>query len=137
MSTQESTAVAQAFGEAINSGNLDAFEQLVAPNCVDHDPAPRQVPGPAGYKCFFGDMRTAFPDMHVDFEQLVADGDIVVFAYSLTGTHQGPLMGHQATGKSIKVRGMQISRFDDGKMVERWGSSDELGMLAQLGLGAL
>jgi len=43
-------------------------------------------------------------------------------------------MGHDATGKAIKVRGMQISRFQDGKLVERWGSRDELGMLSQLGL---
>jgi predicted ester cyclase len=43
-------------------------------------------------------------------------------------------MGHQATGKSVSIHGLQISRFADGKLVERWGSSDQLGMLTQLGL---
>lgn len=127
-------AAQEAFGEAINTGNLDAFNDLVAPDSVDHDPAPGQQPGPEGYKAFFGEMRTAFPDMHVDVDTMVAENDQVAFAYTLTGTHQGSFQGHDATGRSVKVRGMQISRFTDGKLAERWGSSDELGILTQLGL---
>ena len=64
---------------------------------------------------------------------MVADDENVSFAYTLKGTHQGDFMGISGTGKSIEVRGMQISRFKDGKMVERWGSSDELGILKQIG----
>ena len=52
----------------------------------------------------------------------------------MTGTHQGDFMGVPATGKRVSARGMQIGRFEDGKMVERWGSSDELGILKQLGV---
>lgn len=117
-----------------NTGNLDAFDNLVAPNSVDHDPAPGQDPGPAGFKGVFTQMRTAFPDLHVEVETLVADDDQVAFAYTLTGTHNGPFQGHEATGKAIKVRGLQISKFVDGKMTQRWGSSDELGIMSQLGL---
>ena len=124
----------QAFGEAVNTGNLDAFDTLVAPDCVDHDPAPGQVAGPDGFKALFTDMRTAFPDLHVEVETLVADDDQVAFAYTLTGTHRGPFQGHDATGKPIDVRGVQISKFTDGRMTERWGSSDELGIMTQLGL---
>ncbi len=124
----------QAFGEAVNTGNLDAFDDLVAAGSVDHDPAPGQVPGPDGYKAFFGEMRTAFPDLHVEVETLVADADQVAFAYTLTGTNDGPFQGHDATGKPISVRGVQISKISDGKLVERWGSSDELGIMKQLGL---
>ena len=127
-------AAQQAFGEAVNSGNLDAFDDLVATDSVDHDPAPGQVTGPDGFKAFFTEMRTAFPDLHVEVETLVADDDQVAFAYTLTGTHQGPFQGHHATSKSIAVRGMQISKFVDGKMTERWGSSDESGIKTQLGL---
>ncbi|MBO1766653.1 ester cyclase [Allobranchiibius sp. GilTou38] len=124
----------EAFGEAVNTGNLDAFDQLVAPDAVDHDPAPGQGHGPEGFKAMFTDMRTAFPDLHVEVETLVADDDQVAFAYTLTGTHNGPFQGHDATGKAFKARGVQISKFADGKLVERWGSSDELGMMTQLGL---
>jgi steroid delta-isomerase-like uncharacterized protein len=124
----------QAFGEAVNTADFDAFENLVAPDCVDHDPAPGQVPGPAGYRSFFAGMRSAFPDLHVEIEHLVADDDNVAFAYTLTGTNNGEFLGHRPTGRTIRVRGMQISRFDGGRMVERWGSSDELGIITQLGL---
>jgi predicted ester cyclase len=82
----------------------------------------------------FATMRRAFPDLHIEVEHVMATDDEIAFAYTITGTHLGELMGHSATGKTVRYRGMQISRFADGKMVERWGSSDELGMLQQLGL---
>ncbi|MCU1404182.1 MAG: hypothetical protein JWQ43_485 [Glaciihabitans sp.] len=127
-------ALQERFGAAVNEGNLDLLVDLVSASNVDHDPAPGQVPGPQGYKDFFGEMRTAFPDLGIAVDHLVADENNVSFAYTLTGTHDGPFQGHEATGKKISVRGLQISRFEDGKMVERWGSSDELGILKQLGL---
>jgi predicted ester cyclase len=64
---------------------------------------------------------------------MVADDDHVCIAYTLTGTHQGQFHGIPPTGKKIEVRGMQIGRFDNGQLVERWGASDELGILNQLG----
>ena len=127
-------AAQQAFGEAVNSGNLTAFNELVAPDSVDHDPAPAQAPGPQGFQDMFGELRTAFPDLAVEVDHLVADDENVAFAYTITGTHQGDFEGHSPTGKSISVRGVQISRFADGVMVERWGSSDQLGIHTQLGL---
>jgi len=134
VSTQHNIAAQQAFGEAVNSGDLGALDDLVSPVCVDHDPAPSRGPGRPGYRRFFAQMRTAFPDLHIEVEHLTAAENDVAFAYTLTGTHQGPLQGHGATGKSVKIRGLQISRFSGGKMVERWGSSDEMGMMTQLGL---
>jgi steroid delta-isomerase-like uncharacterized protein len=126
-------AAQEAFGATVNSGTL-SFADLVAPDSVDHDPAPGQVPGPEGYRAMFAELRTAFPDLHVEVEHLTATEDDVAFAYTLTGTNDGPFEGNAPTGKSIKVRGLQISRFADGMLVERWGSSDQLGILTQLGL---
>lgn len=133
MSNEVNIDAQKKFGAAVNTGNLQLFHDLVAPDSVDHDPAPGQGPGPEGYVQFFSMMRTAFPDFHLDIEQLVADEDNVAFAYTATGTHQGEFMGVAPTGKAIKIRGMQISKFHEGKMVERWGSSDELGILKQIG----
>lgn len=134
MSREKNIASQQAFGEAVNAGDFAAFDGLVAPDSVDHDPAPGQVAGPEGYAAFFGDLRTAFPDMKLEVEKLVADEDSVAFAYTMTGTQTGPFQGFEPTGRSVKIRGLQISSFVDGKLVERWGSSDELGILKQLGL---
>lgn len=126
-------AAQEAFGEAVNSGSLE-FDDLVAPDVIDHDPAPSQGPGPQGYRAMFADLRTAFPDLHVEVEYLTATDDDVAFAYTITGTHQGDFQGHPATGRPVNVRGMQIGRFAGGKLAERWGSSDQLGIMTQLGL---
>jgi steroid delta-isomerase-like uncharacterized protein len=134
MADTPSIAATKRFGEIVNTGDLDAFSEVVAPGCVDNDPAPDQGPGPEGFKTFFTAMRTAFPDLKVEPQTMVAEGDQVAFAYTITGTHKGDFNGIAPTGKPIEVRGMQIGRFEDGKMVERWGSSDELGILKQLGV---
>ena len=66
--------------------------------------------------------------------ELVVDEDNVSFAYTITGTQDGPFNGIPATGKKIKVRGMQISKFNsDAKIIERWGASHEVGILQQIG----
>jgi steroid delta-isomerase-like uncharacterized protein len=134
MSQETNIAAQTAFASAVNSGHLEGIREVVAPDSVDHDAAPGQVPGPAGYEAMFTEMRRAFPDLHVEVEHLMASDDELAFAYTIKGTHLGELMGHAPTGKEVSYRGMQISRFADGKLVERWGSSDELGMLHQLGL---
>lgn len=137
MSQQENTAALMKFAEAVNTGRFELFDEAVAPDCVDHDPAPGQVAGPAGYRSLFTEMRTAFPDMKVDVAALVADDESIAFAYTLTGTQKGPLTGIAPTGKKVQIRGMQFSKFRNGRMVERWGSSDQLGMLQQLGVTTL
>jgi steroid delta-isomerase-like uncharacterized protein len=121
------------FGEAVVSGHLEGIRDVVAADCVDHDSAAGQVPGPDGFIFFFGQFRKAFPDLNVAVDHLMQDDDNIAFAYTITGTHKGELSGIPATGKAIKVRGMQIGRFKDGKLVERWGSSDQLGILQQIG----
>lgn len=137
MSKEINSAALGKFAEAVNTGNFALIDEVVASDCVDHDPAPGQVAGPAGYRMFFTQMRTAFPDLSVSPDTVVADDESIAFAYTLAGTHNGPLMGIPPTGKKVKIRGLQISKFRDGKMVERWGSSDELGLLSQLGVGPL
>jgi steroid delta-isomerase-like uncharacterized protein len=137
MSKEQNLAALGKFAEAVNTGNFDLFREAVAPDCVDHDPAPDQGPGPEGYRKFFSAVRAAFPDLAVGLDTMVADEESIAFAYTMNGTHRGLLMGIAPTGKKMKIRGVQISKFRDGKMVERWGSSDQLGMLEQLGVGQL
>lgn len=134
MSRESNLAVQERFGAAVNDGRLEDLDELVAPDCVDHDPAPGQGAGARGYREMFGELRQAFPDLHVEVEHATVTGEDVAIAYTLTGTQDGPFMGHAPTGRPVSVRGVQIARFADGRMVERWGSSDQLGMLAQLGL---
>ena len=134
MSTETNSHAQERFGAAVNAGRLDDLDEVVATDCVDHDPAAGQGPGPQGFKDLFAGLRASFPDLSIAVEHVTAADDDVAFAYTVTGTHQGPLMGYEPTGRSFSIRGMQLGRFQDGKLVERWGSSDQLGMLTQLGL---
>jgi steroid delta-isomerase-like uncharacterized protein len=137
MSKQDNIAATERLGEAVNSGSLSALHEVFAPTVIDRDPASDQRPGPEGFIQFFTGFRAAFPDLNVSVEQLVADEDNVAIAYSITGTHQGDFLGVPATGQQIKARGVQIARFENGQIVERWGSSDQLGILQQIGVNPL
>lgn len=134
MSQETNIATTKKMGDAVNKGDLNVFNEVFAPNVNDHDPALDQGQGPEGFIQFFTQFRTAFPDLKIAVEQMVADDDKVAIAYTITGTQEGPFQGIPATGRKIKARGMQISKFNsDGKIVERWGSSDEAGILQQIG----
>ena len=132
MAKEQNIAAQERLGELINSGQIDQLDEVFHPDVVDHDPAPNQGPGPDGFKTFFRTLTTAFPDAKVEPATIVADDEHVCLAYTLTGTHQGEFEGVSPTGRRIEVRGVQIGRFQDGKIIERWGSTDELGILQQL-----
>ncbi len=118
----------------INAGEIDsAVDTLFAPDAVDHDPAAGQQPGREGFRAFFRELTTAFPDAQLAAQVTVADDDHVSFAYTLSGHHTGPFQGIEPTGNRVEVRGLQIGRFAGGQIVERWGSTDELGILQQIG----
>jgi steroid delta-isomerase-like uncharacterized protein len=135
MSKEANIATTKKLGDAVNSGHLEKFHEIFAPGVKDHDPAPDQGSGPEGFVKFFTQFRHAVPDLKIAVEHLTADDDSVAIAYTITGTQDGPFQGIPATGKKIKARGVQIAKFDsNAKIIERWGSSDEAGILHQLGV---
>jgi len=80
-------------------------------------------------------FRQALPDWHSDVAQLVAEDDTVAERFRASGTHTGgPLMGVPPTGRTLVLDGINVFRIADGKIVERWGRLDDLGLLRQLGL---
>ena len=133
MSREANIAAQEHLAQNINAGNIDSAVESFAEDALDHDPAPGQGPGREGFRTFWGSLSSAFPDAHIEPAHLVADDDHVCIAYTLSGTHDGEFQGVQATGKRIEVRGVQMGRFENGKLVERWGSTDELGIMQQLG----
>lgn len=133
MSQQDNIAALTKAAEAINAGDFEALRQGYTPDVKEHDPAPGQKQGAEGYVDYFRSVRAAFPDFKMSAERVVADGDQVALAYTMTGTHKGTFQGIPATGRKIHARGLLIARFENGKLAERWGSSDELGILKQLG----
>ena len=133
MAQDENLAALGKLAEAVSNRNLAVLDEVFAPNVVDHDPARDQEPGPDGYKRFFSRLRAAFPDLTVTIDRLVQTETDIAIADTIHGAHRGEFAGTAPTGRPITARGMQIARFEDGKIIERWSSSDELGMLLKLG----
>ena len=79
-------------------------------------------------------LRSAFGELAFEVEDEIAEGDKVVQRATMSGHQTGPLMGHQPTGKAFAVGHVYIWRIADGKIIEHWGSRDDLGLLGQLGL---
>jgi steroid delta-isomerase-like uncharacterized protein len=132
--SEENKAVARGVFEAWERGDLDALDELVAADAVDHDPQnPHAGEGLEGLKKTIAMYREAFPDVGFTIEEQVAEGDLVATRWTATGTHEGELMGMQPSGKSSTVTGMAIDRIESGKVVESWGNWDTLGMLQQIG----
>jgi steroid delta-isomerase-like uncharacterized protein len=139
MTTDQRTAnkqLVEAFiQELFTKGDLDAVDRYLAPGFVNHDaPFPGAPDGLEGMRQAAVLYRAALPDWHSDVDQMIAEDDVVVERFTASGTHQGELMGVPATGKTIVLQGINIFRVADGKIVERWGQLDQLGMLHQLGL---
>lgn len=123
------------YQEAINGGNLELIDELVAEDFVDHEEAPGLEPNREGLKKFFAMMRTAFPDLKIDVEFMLADGDKVAAYLTMSGTHSGEFMGMPPSGKKFSIPTVDIVRFADGKAAEHWGVTDVLTMMQQLGVG--
>ena len=135
MTKEANLAATQRWGaEVASAGKYDVLDEILSPNFIDHDPAPDQGPGIEGLKGFFREMRSAFPDLKAEPVEVVGTEAHVAMRYTLSGTHQGEFQGVPPTGKSFKVAALQMARFDDGRCIEHWGSTDELGMMKQLGI---
>ena len=107
---------------------------LVATNFVGHFPGQPPLQGLEAYRQFGAIYFTAFPDLQIIPEDLIAEGDKVTMRYSWRGTHKAELMGIPATGKQVRASGISILRVADGKIAEQWDNFDNLGMLQQLGV---
>jgi steroid delta-isomerase-like uncharacterized protein len=136
LSAEENKAVVRRVIEEIfNQGNLDAADELIAPDYLHHDPAmPQEVRSPADYKEFAAAYRAAFPDLHMEIEEQIAQGDFVATRWTRTGTHDGDLMGIAPTGNRVRQPGIDISRVSDGKVAETWEGYNPMVTMQQIGV---
>jgi steroid delta-isomerase-like uncharacterized protein len=131
----ERVAAMRRLYELINAGDIDGFGDRLADGFVEHDEAPGMEPTKEGVQQLFRMYRASFPDLRMDVEEVLPSGDKVVGRIRATGTHTGEaFMGLPASGKSVNVELIDITRFDDdGLAREHWGVFDALSMMQQLG----
>jgi len=131
----ERVAAMRRLYELINAGDIDGFVDQLADGFIEHDAAPGMEPTKEGVKQLFRMYRASFPNLRMAVEEVLPSGDKVVGRIRATGTHTGEaFMGLPASGKSVDVQLIDITRFDDdGLAREHWGVFDALSMLQQLG----
>jgi len=120
--------------EVFSKGNLETYDEIFADNYVNHSMPVPGIPGTkAGFKQVVTATRQAFPDVHVDVMNMVAEGDFVVFHDSVRATSRGDFLGIPANGKRLEWTEIHFLCIRNGKIVEHWANFDQLGILKQLG----
>ena len=132
---QNKTVVRRLF-EVINNGELDQLSDLVDEDVVDHNAVIFMQPeGPGAAKEGIRLLRQGFPNLRINVEELVAEGDQVVARLTMSGTNTGEYRGLPApTQQHFRSEAIAILRIADAKVTEIRGAADRLGMLTQLGI---
>src|SRR5215475_329763 len=119
------------FEEIFNQGRFEVAGEIYSADFMNH-----------GYRRVV-DLKTdqdavhaekhAFPDLRMQVERLIAEGDFVTALWTFRGTHTaGGYGGLPATGTPVEMRGITIWRIVDGKIREEWSCFDELGAYSQV-----
>ena len=138
IAVEENKALMRRFyEEVLNKGNVNAADEFIARDVVNHSPLPGELPGLEGTKQGFAMMLKSFPDIHITVEDILAEGDKVVTRSTWRGTHKGQFMGIPPTNKPVTVAIITIDRISSGKIVEHWDVADQMAMMQQLGVVSL
>jgi len=121
--------------EVLVGGNLSLVEEVFDPGYVAHDPSnPWRQGGLEGARAFLGEFHKGLSDRAYIVEDMIEEGDLVMYRWTMRGRQTGPFMGIPPTGRSIEITGMDAFRLRNGKIVESWVAADALKMLQQLGI---
>jgi predicted ester cyclase len=125
MSAEENMALVRRFLEAQVKGDLDAMDEMMAPDYVRHTPMLSvQEPDREGFKWALAQFSAAVSNASIRIEDQVATADKVVTRFIVHATHdRGELMGVAPTGRKLTLRPVLIQRIEGGKIAEEWGSS--------------
>lgn len=115
----------------LNDRDVDALEEVAVADYVDHAAFPGQAPGLEGLKQRATILWQAL-DPRWTIDDIVAERDIVVLRWHLSGRHVGAFAGMTATGKPCVIRGIDMYRVRDGKMAEHWNVVDMYGFWQQV-----
>ncbi len=131
---EENIAIAEQWLDVWNTKDVALYDAIVHPATVHHFGQAPDANGidalQAGSTAFF----TAFPDLELVPEQVIADGNLVAVRFTNTGTHTGSFFGIDATGVEWTYSGINIFRIECGQVVESWSEVDGLGLRRQLGV---
>ncbi|MBD3181461.1 T9SS type A sorting domain-containing protein [Candidatus Poribacteria bacterium] len=132
--TQEEINIAvrmRAYDEGWNQGNIDVVDEIYSDDFAGNMPP---FDTKEGIKMGLAAYISAIPDVHVEVEDVIAEGEYVALRYTFTGTQEGELMGIPPTGNFACTPGISIAQIVDGKIVAVWENNEMMGMMEQLGV---
>ncbi|HEX2148919.1 MAG TPA: ester cyclase [Actinomycetota bacterium] len=134
MSTEQNKQTVRRYLEEVwKRGRIEESAAYLAPGYLRHIGPGTDPLDTEGQKTRLEGFRTAFPDVNLQIEDMVAEGDLVAFRFILSGTHRGAFQGIEPTGKTVSVPGLDLVRLKDGLLTEHWGGADLNQLKAQLG----
>ncbi len=133
MSDENKAIARRFFDEVVSQGRLELIDEMVDADMIDHEAFPGIPQGREGVKEFVTMFRNAFDALQFSVEDMIAEGDRVAARVTISGTHNGQFLDLAPTGKQISINAIDILRFANGKAVEHWGVTDQMGMMQQLG----
>lgn len=134
MSTEENKATVRRYLDRVwNRGDFDGSDAYLARDYRRHTGPGTEPLDVKGQRVRLQSFRTAFPDIGLEIEEMVAEGDLVAFRFTMTGTHGGVFQGIAPTGTKISVPGLDLVRLQGGLLTEHWGGADLNALKAQLG----
>ena len=122
--------------ECVNTHRSELLADYVDAGLRAHPGTPGAAPDTDGLDAIreaFQRFRTAFPDLHITPEEMIAEGDLVAVRWTATGTHSGELAGIAATGTAVRWAGTDMYRLTAERIVEWWRNDDSVWLLHQLG----
>jgi predicted ester cyclase len=133
VSAERNKELARAFFEQIWNRKIEsAIDRFIPENAKGNDPD--FGTGREGFRKQWRQWIEAFPDLHFEIVDLVAEGDKVLTRWVLTGTHRGEFMGAAPSGKQVQVEGMSLDRIEDEMVAEGFDGWDNYGFRKQIGL---
>jgi steroid delta-isomerase-like uncharacterized protein len=136
MSTPREQQARRMFDDVWNRGNTSLLSDLITNDYVNHDPI-NPVKGVEGTAELVMKYRTAFPDVRLEIDEMLAAADAVVVRWSYRGTHRGQLEGLAPTGRTVNGSGITVLHFKDDRISAAYTNWDALGMMQQLGVVTL
>ena len=135
MSADAKKAMVRRYIEEIwNRHNIDAVDELVSTDYLNHAASAEHQRGFAGAQHVLNWLFAVFPDLRFGIEEAVADGETVAVRGTCNGTHEGELWGIAPTGERFAVQQTHWLRVAEGKVAEHWAVRDDLGMMRQMGI---
>lgn len=120
--------------EMLPAADIGALEQVIDPDCVNHDTAPGVPQGFDGVRQTVMWLHAAFSEQRYEVHHVVGEGDTVVIHATMHARHTGDFLGIPPTGREVALRSVHIVRYRDGREVETWALQDRMGLMQQLGV---